>query len=365
MKVAMIGHKRIPSREGGVEMVVKNLAEQLVEKGISVDVYNRKSKDQNQPTQYKGIRIHEVFTIRTKSLDAIVAAFFATVKALKRDYDIYHYHAEGSCLMLWLPNLFHKRIIVTIHGLDWKRAKWGKLASHMLLFGEKCAVKYADEIIVLSKNLKKYFHDTYGRKTFFIPNGISQPQFRKAEIIKEKFGLRENGYLLFLARIVPEKGLHYLIEAYKNINTEIPLVIAGDCQYSVEYGKKIRQMCSGYPNIIMTGFVEGEILYELFSNTLLYILPSEVEGMSISLLEAMSYGKCCLVSDIPENLELAGGYAETFRSGDTEDLRAKLEGILREQEKREKLGKEAREYVLSRFNWEQIADATIKVYEGK
>lgn len=365
MKVAMIGHKQIPSRVGGVEVVVEKLSEQLVKKGIQVDAYNRKSRYQKKYSQYKGIRIYEVFTVQKKSLDAIVAAFFATLKALRGNYDIYHYHAEGPCLMLWLPHAFHKRLVVTVHGLDWQRAKWGKLASRMLLAGEKAAVKYADEIIVLSQNVKNYFRETYGRETVYIPNGVSKAEFRKAKLIKRKYGLTENGYLLFLARIVPEKGLHYLIEAYNKLDTQIPLVIGGDWQYSVEYGKEIQEMCKGNPNIILTGFVEGETLYELFSNALLYILPSEVEGMAISLLEAMSYGKCCLVSDIPENLEIAEGYVESFRSGDTEDLREKLENILREPEKREKLGKEAQEYVLARYNWEQIADATIKVYEGK
>ena len=164
---------------------------------------------------------------------------------------------------------------------------------------------------------------------------------------------------------MPEKGLHYLIEAYKRMDTEIPLVIAGDWQYSVEYGRKIQQMCEKIPNIIMTGFVQGEMLYELFSNALLYILPSEVEGMAVSLLEAMSYGKCCLVSDIPENMEIARGYVEAFRSGDANDLKEKLEKILQEPEKREILGKKAKEYVLTQYNWEQITDATIKVYESK
>ena len=365
MKVAMIGHKQIPSRVGGVEVVVENLSEQLVKKGIEVDAYNRKSKYQKKYKQYKGIQIYEVFTVQRKSLDAIVATFFATLKALRRNYDVYHYHAEGPCLMLWLPHLFHKRVVVTIHGLDWQRAKWGKLASRMLLAGEKFAVKYADEIIVLSQNIKKYFQDTYGRETIFIPNGVSKATYRKASLIKQNYGLTENGYLLFLARIVPEKGLHYLIEAYKKMNTEIPLVIAGDWQYSVEYGRKIQQMCEKIPNIIMTGFVQGEMLYELFSNALLYILPSEVEGMAVSLLEAMSYGKCCLVSDIPENMEIARGYVEAFRSGDANDLKEKLEKILQEPKKREILGKKAQEYVLSQYNWEQITDATIKVYEGK
>lgn len=365
MKVAMIGHKQIPSRVGGVEVVVENLSQQLVKKGWQVDAYNRKSKYQKACKEYKGVRIFEVFTVQKKSLDAIVAAFFATLKSLRVDYDVYHYHAEGPCLMLWLPHLFHKRLVVTIHGLDWQRAKWGKLASVMLLTGEKFAVKYADRIIVLSQNVKNYFMETYGRETIFIPNGVSKAVFRNPDLIQKEYGLRNNGYILFLARIVPEKGLHYLIEAYSQIDTQIPLVIAGDWQYSVEYGKRIQTMCQDNPNIILTGFVEGDMLYELFSNAMLYVLPSEVEGMAMSLLEAMSYGRCCLVSDIPENMDIAKGLVESFQSGNVEDLRYKLERILQEPERRKILGEMSQEFVLSHYNWERIADETIEVYEDK
>lgn len=365
MRVAMIGHKQIPSRVGGVEVVVENLSQQLVKKGWQVDAYNRKSKYQKVCKEYKGVHIFEVFTVQKKSLDAIVATFFATLKSLRLDYDVYHYHAEGPCLMLWLPHLFHKRLIVTIHGLDWQRAKWGKLASAMLLMGEKSAVRYADRIIVLSQNVKNYFIETYGRETVFIPNGVSKAVFREPDLIDKNYGLRKNGYILFLARIVPEKGLHYLIEAYNKIDTQIPLVIAGDWQYSVEYGKKIQNMSRENPNIILTGFAEGQMLSELFSNAMLYVLPSEVEGMSMSLLEAMSYGICCLVSDIPENMDIAKGLVEVFQSGNVEDLRNKLEKILQQPEKREKMGKLSQKFVLSHYNWERIADETIEVYEDK
>lgn len=315
--------------------------------------------------EYKGIHIYQAFTIKKSSLDAIVATFFATLKALRDSYDVYHYHAEGPCLMLWLPHLFRKRVVVTIHGLDWQRAKWGKLASYLLLLGEKAAVRYADEIIVLSSNMQKYFLKTYGRQTRWIPNGVNLPVFRKPNKIQKKYGLQADGYLLFLARIVPEKGLHYLIEAFKKIKTSYKLVIAGDCQYSVEYGKQIEQMCRGNKNIILTGFVEGDELYELYTNTLLYILPSEIEGMSMSILEAMSYGKCCLVSDIPENVEPTGNCVEYFKSADVQDLKEKLEQLLIDDERRKVLGRKGQIYVQKMYQWTTIAEKTIEVYEGK
>lgn len=365
MKVAMIGHKQIPSRVGGIEVVIGSLGEELVKKGLDVSAYNRRDKDKVSGREYKGIHIYQVFTIKKNSLDAIVATFFATLKALKGHYDVYHYHAEGPCLMLWLPHLFRKRIVVTIHGLDWQRAKWGKLASHLLLLGEKSAVRYADEIIVLSPNMQKYFERRYRRKTHYIPNGVNLPVYRNPNIIRRKYGLETESYLLFLARIVPEKGLHYLIEAFKKIKTSYKLVIAGDCQYSVEYGKRIQEMCKENDNIILTGFVEGEELFELYSNALVYILPSEIEGMSMSILEAMSYGICCLVSDIPENVEPTGNCAEYFKSTNVRDLKDKLEQLITDDQRRKTLGKKGQEYVSRMYQWSQIADKTIEVYEGR
>ena len=365
MRVAMIGHKQIPSRSGGVEIVVEKLSEQLVQKGISVDVYNRRKKGIEKIDQYKGITMYYSFTISKRNLDAIISAFFSTAKVIFRPYDILHYHAVGSCLMLWLPRLFHKRIVVTIHGLDWKRAKWGNFASKMLLLGEKFAVKYADQIIVLSEQMKAYFKKNYGRDTIYIPNGIEQMPAEKADIIQKKFGLEKESYILFLARIVPEKGLHYLIEAYKRIKTENKLVIAGDCSYAEDYGKWVKKLCKNCENIIFTGFVDGKILRELYSNATIYVLPSEVEGMPLSLLEAMSYGKCCLVSDIPENTSVAEGFAESFRASDIEDLTQKLEKLLCDSEKRKKLGTEAQKYVLNKYDWSDIAERTLNVYESK
>ena len=297
MKIAMIGHKRIPSREGGVEVVVQELSTRLVKNGHRVDAYNRKGKnvqdsnadkDKKNLKEYKGVRIITIPTINKKGIDALIYSFFASMRALFGKYDVLHYHAEGSCAMLWIPHLFKKRIVVTIHGLDWQRSKWGGFATKYIKFGEKLAAKYADEIIVLSKGVQKYFKDTYNRDTNFIPNGVNKPEIREPKIIKEKYGLNKNDYILFLARIVPEKGLHYLIEAYKQINTDKKLVIAGGASHTNDYLEKIKKMASEDSRIIMTGFVQGEELKELYSNCYLYCLPSDIEGMPISLLEVMA-----------------------------------------------------------------------------
>ena len=315
LKIAMIGHKRIPSREGGVEIVVDELSTRMVKLGHQVDAYNRsgyhvsgKKFDEKRGRIYEGVRLITIPTFHNSSLNAVVYSFLATIvataKALAGGYDVLHYHAEGPCMMLWIPKLFGIHVVATIHGLDWQRAKWGNFASKMLKQGEKTAARHADEIIVLSKNVQEYFQETYQRHTVYIPNGISRPQHREADLIQERFGLEKDGYILFLARIVPEKGLHYLIDAYRQLDTEKKLVIAGGCSHSQEYMDEIRRICATDHRIVLTGFVQGRELEELYSNAWLFVLPSDIEGMAISLLEAMSYGNCCLVSDIPENTEL-------------------------------------------------------------
>lgn len=371
MKIAMIGHKRIPSREGGVEIVVEELSTRLVKDGYQVDVYNRKGKNVQDKSadkenrkikNYKGVRIITVPTINRKGIDALLYSILATLRALFGHYDVIHYHAEGSCAMLWLPHLFGIRTVATIHGLDWQRSKWGGIAAKYIKFGEKVAAKYADEIIVLSKNIEKYFLNTYNRNTVFIPNGVNKPTLRKAKIIKEKYGLGKDEYILFLARIVPEKGLHYLIEAYKQINTDKKLVIAGGASHTNDYLNKIKEMVKGNPNIIMTGFVQGLELEELYSNCYLYCLPSDIEGMPLSLLEAMSYGCRCLVSDIDENTQLIHDDFMKFKKSDINDLKRALSRNLKENRKK---NYHYDEILDKYYNWNIITNKYEKTYTHK
>lgn len=371
MKIAMIGHKRIPSREGGVEIVVEELATRLVKNGHTVDVYNRKGnnvqdenadKENKKLKEYKGIKLLTIPTIiNKKGIEAFMYSCLATIRALFGKYDVIHYHAEGPCAMLWIPHIFGIKTVATIHGLDWQRSKWGGWASKYIKLGEKIAAKYADEIIVLSKGVQQYFKDTYNRETTFIPNGVNKPEIKEANIIKEKWGLKKDSYILFLARIVPEKGLHYLIEAYKQIDTDKKLVIAGGASHTNDYLEQIKDMVKDDNRIIMTGFVQGEELEELYSNCYLYCLPSDVEGMPISLLEAMSYGCNCLVSDIEQNTQVTGKYAITFKKGNVEELKKKIKYSFKEM-KDVKGKKEINEYIEGKYNWDNTLEQTEKVY---
>lgn len=373
LRIAMIGHKRIPSREGGVEVVVEELAVRLAALGNYVDVYNRyghhvsgKKYDQEYGWKgrkfYKGVRVYIVPTFRNSSLNAIVYSFFATIRALFGRYDVIHYHAEGPCAMLWIPKLFRKKIVVTIHGLDWQRSKWGNFASYVIKFGEKMAAKYADEVIVLSRNVQQYFADTYHREVSYIPNGINRPEIRDARMIREKYGLEKDGYFLSLGRIVPEKGVHYLIEAFSKTETDKKLVIAGGNSHTVEYMERIHRMAAQDDRVIMTDFVQGRLLEELYSNAYAFVLPSDVEGMALTLLEAMSYGNCCLVSDICENTEVVEDSALVFRKGDVKDLQRMLAFMLQHPETVREYGNRSADFVCGKYNWDEVVKDTVGLY---
>jgi glycosyltransferase involved in cell wall biosynthesis len=372
-KISMIGHKHIPSREGGVEIVVEELSTRMAEKGYEVTVYNRSGKhalDKNQEQEniniFKGVKIKKVLTIDKKGLAAMTSSFLGTIKILFSKNEVVHYHAEGPCVMIPIIKFFsNKRIIVTIHGLDWQREKWGTgFASKYIKFGEKMAVKYADEIIVLSENVKKYFKDKYGRETNFIPNGVNVPNILTANIIKEKYNLEKNEYFLFLGRIVPEKGIHYLIDAYLQIKTNKKLVIAGGASDTDDYFCELKNKTISNNNIIYTGFVQGEALQELYSNAYVYILPSDLEGMPLSLLEAMSYGNCCLTSNIPECANVIEDKGIIFEKSNVNDLKNKLEMLSNNEGIVNSYKSISQKYITEKYNWDEIVRKTEELYKA-
>ena len=372
MRIAMLGHKRIPSREGGVEIVVEELCTRMVKLGYQVTCYNRKGHhvsgkdfDQEIGKTYQGIRIKNAFTIDKKGIAAMLASVTGAFAVAFGSYDVVHFHAEGPCAMLWLPKLFGKRCVATIHGLDHQRAKWGKLASTYIMMGEKCAAKYADEIIVLSKGVQDYFMETYGRKTNFIPNGVNRPVSREANIIKEEYGLERNDYILFLGRLVPEKGIRYLIEAFRQVDTDKKLVIAGGSSDTDAFAEELRELAKGDERILFTGFVQGEKLDELYSNAYVYTLPSDLEGMPLSLLEAMSYGNCCLVSDIEECASVVEDHAFVFQKTNVLDLRDQLQKACDHPEIVQQYQMQAADFICEKYNWDEVVEKTLELYRGK
>lgn len=371
MRISMIGHKRYGSREGGVEVVVTELARRMAALGHEVTCYDRSGADvmtgdaaDGRERTVDGVRVVPVRTIDRKGLAALSSSYFATLAAIKDRPDVIHYHAEGPCVPLPLAKRAGIRTVATIHGLDWQRAKWGRLASTYIKMGEKAAATKADGLIALSEGVRRYFKETYGREAVFIPNGVDAKEALPASVIKEKWNLEKDSYLLYLGRLVPEKRPELLIEAFRVLETNKRLVIAGGSSDTLAYEKELRAAAQGDNRIVFTGFVNGEPLAELYSNCYAYVLPSDVEGMPMSLLEAMAYGCCCVTSDISECADVLAGNGVTFEKGSADSLRAALRGLLADAGRAGALGDAAKAHVEKTYNWDSVVERTLELYRG-
>ena len=311
------------------------------------------------------MRLRSVCTIDVKGLAAMTSSLFASIRAAFGRYDVVHYHAEGPCAMLWLPKLFGKRCVATIHGLDHDRAKWGRFAKRYLLLGAKCAAKYADALIVLNPGDQRYFKETFHRDAILIPNGVNRPEHLEPDLIRKQFGLQGNDYILFLGRLVPEKGLRTLIEGFRKVRTDKKLVIAGGGSDTDGFVAELKQLAAGDDRILFTGFVQGPLLSELYGNAYLYTLPSNLEGMPLSLMEALSYGNCCLTSDIPECADLLAGHGMTFRAGDADDLAEKLQRLIDDPALVERCRTGAADSICEKYNWDSVVAQTLALYRGE
>lgn len=364
IRVAMIGQKGFPPIHGGIEKHVAELATRLGTQGFEIDIYSRPHYSQaSGPTEFPGVNVRRLPSLATKHLDAISHTLLATGQLLFRDVDIIHYHALGPGLLAGLPRLLGKaRTVVTVHGLDWQRDKWGYLARQVLRAGETASVVFPDRTIVVSRALREHFLKKHRRATTYIPNGIVPPVLRPRELLAEH-GI--NGpFVLFVGRLVPEKGCHLLLEAWSRlpavIRQKMQLVIAGDAGFTPDYVEKLRKAAPS--GVKFLGYVHGPVLDELFTNAELMVLPSTLEGLSITLLEGMSYGLCCLVSDIPPNVEAAGGHARLFRSGDVADLREQLADLLADPDGAAALGGKAQQHALENYSWDRVAAMTADLY---
>ncbi len=370
-RIIMFGHKRIPSREGGVEIVVEELSTRMVKLGYEVTCYNRgghhvSGEQYDVPIRgsYCGVCLKTVPTLDKKGLAAVTSSFFAAACAAFSKADVVHIHAEGPAFMCWLLKLFGKRVVVTVHGLDWQREKWKKgLGSKYIRLGEKMAVRFADQIIVLSRNVQDYFRNSYGRKTVWIPNGVIRPDIAEVNEIFTQFGLKRDEYFLFLGRLVPEKGIHYLIEGFRKLKTNKKLIIAGGVSDSDGYVQELQEMAAGDERILFTGFVQGQLLKELYSNAYTYVLPSDLEGMPLSLLEAMSYGNCCVVSDIPECTEVVEDHALWFHRGDVAHLQSCLQKLCDDPDLVARYQATASDFICQKYDWDQVVQKTLALYQ--
>lgn len=364
MKIYLIGQKGLPATSGGVENHVNNLAVKLLESGHEVFAYTRPNYTSKNWSEYLGIKLISRPGINSKNLDAISHTFVACLDFIfkRKEADIIHFHSIGPASLIFLIKLFRPKVkvVFTFHSQCYFNTKWGQFAKFYLTWGERIGCRLADEVIVISKNLKKYVEEKYHRTVNYIPNGVNINPILEAQIIKEKWGLERASYILSVSRLVKNKGLEYLIAAYKNISSDKKLVIAGDGHYRSE----LEKLADGHPNIIFTGNQTGAVLEELYSNAALFVQPSEAEGLSISLLEAASFKLPILISDIEANKEIMGPDAFSFENKNSQDLELKLKMFL--EQKTPGLEKNIElvyNKVQSQYNWNDIAQQSVAVYK--
>ncbi len=364
MKIAFIGQKGIPTKTGGVERQIEDLALNMVKNGHEVFVYARSSYNTEKLREWNGVKIITVAGVASKNLDAITSTFFACLDLIRRRYDVIHFQSIGPASMLWLARLLKPRtpIVFTFHCQDYYHQKWGAFAKIYLKFGEMVGNLLATKTIVTSNTLLKYTADKYHNDPVYIPSSTKLNDLVAASEIK-KWGLDKENYISYIGRLVRHKGVHYLIKAYQEIKTDKKLVIVGDGAYTDDYVKELHELAGSNPNIIFTGNQSGQILRELFSNSAIFVQPSESEGLSFALLEAMSYSRACLVSDIEPNLEALAGTGVSFKSGSYEDLRDKLQTMLDGSVNLDTLGAVALARVKSEYDISKITLQTLSLYQ--
>ncbi len=359
MKIAMLGTKGIPATWGGIERHVEEISTRLAAMGHDVTVYCRPYYTDTTDKTYKGVHLKKLPTIASKNFDAIVHTYLATLHLIFEDYDIVHYHAIGPATLAVLARLAGKNAVVTVHGLDWQREKWGRKARLFLKFGEWASVLFPYRTITVSKFLKGYLEEKYHRPVTYIPSAVTDPIIRKPDKIRE-YGIGERDYILFVARLVPEKGCHYLLEAYERLNPDMKLVIAGGSSHSDEYVADLQKHASD--KVIFTGYVYGEALQELYSNAYCYVHPSTIEGLPVTLLEAVAYGNCVIASDIPANTEVVEDTGVIFESMNVDDLCEGLRMVLANPALARELGERAKAHGVAEYNYDSVTEKTERLY---
>jgi len=367
MKIALIGQKGLPSNSGGVETHVENLAVRLVEAGHEVIAYSRKNYTGNSLKEYKKVKLINIPSVKSKNLEAIIHTFLSCLDLIFRPkkIDIIHFHSIGPSSLMFLIKIFKPKtpVIFTFHCQDYHHQKWGLFARLYLKLGEKIACRLANKVVTVSKDLEAYAKNKYNIEAKYVPSGIDSPQILPADSINKQWGLNKDNYIVAISRLIRHKGLHYLIAAYQQIKTDKKLVIVGDSSYTNDYVKELKDLAGDNKNIIFTGKQSGSVLAELFSNAYLFVQPSESEGLSIALLEAMSYKNACLVSDIPANKEVVDVNGITFENTNINDLRISLEYLLLHPEIVDKNKEDMYNRVKSEYDWNNVVKNIVIEYQ--
>ena len=360
MKIAFIGARGVVGKYSGIETYYEEVGSRLARWGHDVTIYCRSYFTPKIET-FRGMRIKRLPTIRSKHFETIIHSSLSIANAIVKDYDIIQIHALGSSPLSIIPRLLGTKTSVSVRGLDGQRTKWNTIAKRYLEACEWASVKCPSLTTVVSRQLSDYYEDRYHSKTIYIPNGVTLRPYAAPDQIAT-FGLDKKNYILYVGRLTPEKGCHHLIEAFKSLNTNLKLVFVGGSTYADDYVSSLHQYKSD--QILFLNFQSGRMLEEIYSNAYVYVLPSSIEGLSIALLEAMSYGNCVLTSDIPENLELVDNHGFTFKTGDVNSLKKSLQHIIKHPELAEAYGKKSKMLIEMNYTWDIIARRTETVFES-
>jgi len=359
LRIAVLGVRGIPNVQGGVETHCEALYPRLAAKGHDITLFARKGYVPEEPYRYRGVQVVPLWSVRKKSLEAILHTLYGIfyIALRRKSFDLLHIHAIGPSLVIPLARSLGIPVVMTHHGPDYDRKKWGPFGKKVLRFGEVCSAKFATEIIAVSRHIRKLLITNFNRDATYIPNGVDLPDILPPGQFLRKYNLQPRKYFLAVGRLVPEKGFHDLLAAFSGINTDWKLVIAGGADHEDDYSRGIKRDAAKNGQVVMTGFIKGEELQEIFSNAGLFVLPSYHEGLPIVLLEALSYDLPILASDIPANQELVSS-EETFPVGDVDALCIKLKEAIQHAS----TTSQGRARIQSEFNWGIIADKTEEIY---
>lgn len=358
LRIAFIGGRGVISRYSGIETYYEEVGRRLAAKGHEITVYCR-NRFTPAHTEHNGMRLVRLPTISSKHLETLVHTVLSTSHALTQGYDVIHYHALGPSLLSFIPRLFGIKTAVTVQGLDWQRKKWGRLASTVLQIGEKASAHFPNETMVVSRTLQCRYRELHGIAAKYIPNGgFLRERAEPGEILQ--WELQPGRYILFLGRFSPEKNCHLLVEAFERIEGDVKLVLAGAASYCDGYSRELRRHAS--ERIRILDWVAGQTLDELLTNAMIFVLPSDMEGLSLALLDAMGAGLCVLTSDVPENRELVEGAGFTFRRGNVTELEERLRFLIANPAVREAAGRTAKARIEGEYLWPEITAQIEKVY---
>jgi glycosyltransferase involved in cell wall biosynthesis len=356
MRIAYLGSRHILSGYSGIERMLMSMLPYLAGRGHEISVFSGPHPDQQRPTEelWSNIRLVPVPALAGKHTETLSRTVLSLVRVMREQFDVVHFTHEGPGVFSMITRAASMPSVVTVCGLDWQRSKWNRAARILIRRAEWVSTKAADRIVVLSPAIQRYFLTTYGLETDYIPNGtIERPPASWSGRL-DRFDLNPNKYVLFAARLVPEKGCHDLVAAWSRFSSDMTLVIAGTARSGDAYAESLRKQAEGL-RVVFTGHLQGADLDELFGHAYLFVLPSYVEGQSLALLEAIGHGRATLVSDIAENLVVTDGLGFSFRCGDVMDLRAKLSMLMQTPDIVHAAEEQAKSMVHKLPSWEDVA----------